>query len=115
MTKYDSSMHQQNMEVLEHDLTMAELRSRGTVPRMSVVPLFMLLSIKLKPDGSFVLRSLYPSVVDKGNCIACVCLVTKHTKDNYTAVRWVPKLYTAQLKLCSHYYGIPIVLILLSK
>ena len=41
------------MEVLEHDLTMAGLRSRGIVPRMSVVPLIMLLSIKLKPDGSF--------------------------------------------------------------
>ena len=41
------------MEVFEHDLTMAELRSRGIVPRMSVVPLIMLLSIKLKPDGSF--------------------------------------------------------------
>ena len=41
------------MEVLEHDLTMAGLRSRGIVPRMSVVPLIMLLSIKLKPDGLF--------------------------------------------------------------
>ena len=41
------------MEVFKHDLTMAELRSRGIVPRMSVVPLIMLLSIKLKRDGSF--------------------------------------------------------------
>ena len=41
------------MGVFEHDMTMAELRSRGIVPRMSVVPLIMLLSIKLKPDGSF--------------------------------------------------------------
>ena len=57
-----------------------------------------------------LLRSLYPYVVDRGNCIVSVCLVTKHTKGNYTAV--AAKSYTAQLKLCSYYYGIPIVLIL---
>ena len=41
------------MGVFEHDLTMTELRARDIVPRMSIVPLMMLLSIKLKPDGSF--------------------------------------------------------------
>ena len=39
--------------VFEHGLTREDLKARGNIPRMSIVPLKMLLSLQVRPDVSF--------------------------------------------------------------